>query len=107
MYADDTLIIFRSKDIQIITADVQNALNKMFTWCYVNKLRISLSKTIHLTVQHIKPDLEPAVYVNNNHISTVKNYEYLGMILDNKLAINEHIDNMWKKANSKVAILAR
>ena len=29
------------------------------------------------------------------------------MILDNKLSMNDHIDNMWKKANSKVGILSK
>ena len=26
------------------------------------------------------------------------------MILDNKLVMNDHVDNMWKKANTKVGI---
>ena len=51
--------------------------------------------------------LEPAVHVNNKCISTVQSYEYLGMILDNRLTMNDHIDNMWKKANTKVGILLR
>ena len=90
-----------------VTSDIQSALCKMFTWCTANKLSINLSKTNHLTVQHTKPDLEPAVYVNNKGISTVNSYEYLGMILDNKLSMNDHIDNMWKKANTKVGILGK
>ena len=32
-----------------------------------------------MTIQHLKPDLEPAVHVNNKCISTVQSYEYLGM----------------------------
>ena len=107
MYADDTLIICKSKDIQVVTSEIQNALSKMFTWCTANKLSINLSKTKHMTIQHSKPDLEPAVHVNNTCISTVHSYEYLGMLLDNRLAMNDHIDNMWKKANIKVGILAK
>ena len=29
------------------------------------------------------------------------------MILDNKLSMNDHIDNMWKKANAKIGILSK
>ena len=107
MYADDTLIVCKSNDIDIVTSCVHDALNKMYTWCTANKLSLNLSKTIHLTVQHSKPDHEPVVYVNNKCISTVKTYEYLGMLLDNKLSMNEYIDSMWKKANTKVGILAK
>ena len=107
MYADDTLIICKSKDVKEVTTDTENALVKMFTWCTANKLSINVSKTKHMTVQHSKPDLEPVVHVNNRCISMVQSYEYLGMMLDNKLVMNEHIDNMWKKANTKVGILSK
>ena len=107
MYADDTLMICKGNNILDVTSEIQNALSKMFTWCTANKLSINLSKTKHLTVKHTTPDLEPLVYVNNKCISTVKSYEYLGMMLDDKLTMNEHIDNMWKKANTKVGILAK
>ena len=33
MYADDTLIICKSKKIEDVTFEIQNALIKMFTWC--------------------------------------------------------------------------
>ena len=107
MYADDTLIVTKSNDIQNVTSEIQDALEKMFNWCNANKLSINLSKTKHMTILHTKPDLEPTVHVNNKCISTVKSYEYLGMILDYRLTMNDHIDNMWKKANTKVGILSR
>ena len=103
MYADDTLIVCKSNDIEIVTSEIETALGKMFNWCTANKLSINLSKTKHMTIQHTKPDLEPAVHVNNKCINTVKSYEYLGM----SLVMNDHIDNMWKKANAKVGILSK
>ena len=38
---------------------------------------------------------------------TVDNYAYLGMLMDNKLSIVNHIDGMYKKANSKLGILCK
>ena len=105
MYADDTLIICKSNDIDSVTSQIQMALNKMYTWCTANKLSLNLSKTKHLTVEFTKPDHELSVHVKPKCISMVKNYEYLGMSLDNRLSMNEPIDNMWKKANAKVGIL--
>ena len=101
MYADDTLIVSKSKDIRSVTSEIQCALVKLFNWCNANKLSINLSKTKHMTILYTKPDLEPAVHVNNKCISTVQSYEYLEMILDNRLTMNDHIDNMWKKSKHK------
>ena len=107
MYADDTLIVCKSNDIDIVTSKVQDSLNKMLIWCNANKLSMNLKKTKHLTVKHTKPDHESPVLVNNNTIGTVQTYEYLGMILDNKLSMNEQVESMWKKANTKVGILSK
>ena len=40
-------------------------------------------------------------------LGDVQQYEYLGMLLDDKLTMNEYTDAMWKKANAKVGILAK
>ena len=42
MYADDMLIICKSKDIQVVTSNIENALVKMLTWCTANKLSINV-----------------------------------------------------------------
>ena len=31
----------------------------------------------------------------------------MGILLDDKLAMNDYVDTMWKKANSKIEILAK
>ena len=48
MYADDTLIVCKSNDIDTVTSKVQDALNKMVTWCTGNELSMNLKKTKHL-----------------------------------------------------------
>ena len=37
----------------------------------------------------------------------VRSYEYLGIILDDKLSMNDYLESMWKKANAKTGILAK
>ena len=107
MYADDTLIVCSSNNIDTVAVKAQEALDNMYRWCVANKLSMNLSKTKYLTIKHTQSNIEPTVCVNNTNISTVKTYDYLGMILDNRLSMNEHVDNMWKKANTKVGILSK
>ena len=60
-----------------------------------------------MTIKHTQTSIEPTVLVNNVKIGNVNTYEYLGMILDNKLSMNEYVDSMWKKANTRVGILSK
>ena len=94
MYADDTLIICKADNIDVAAIKAQEAMNQMFNWCTANKLSMNLSKTQYLTVKHVQSNIEPTVCVNNTKISTVNTYEYLGMILDNRLSMNDYVDNM-------------
>ena len=64
-------------------------------------------KTKYMVVKHTKIPTEPCLSVGDIKINTVQQYEYLGMLLDDKLSMNEYADNMWKKANTKVGILAK
>ena len=107
MYADDTLIVCKSNNLEIVAEKIQKALTQMCNWCTANKLSINFSKTKYMTIKHTQTNIEPPVRVNNINIGTVNTYEYLGMILDTKLSMNEYVDSMWKKTNSKVGILSK
>ena len=107
MYADDTLILCKSENVHEVTAKAKEALGKIMYWCEVNKLSINYKKTKYMIVKHTKIPAEPSLSVGSVKISTVQQYEYLGMLLDDKLSMNEYADVMWKKVNSKVGILAK
>ena len=107
MYADDTLIVCKSNNLEIVAEKIQKALTQMYNWCTANKLSINFSKTKYMTIKHTQTNIERPVRVNNINIGTVNTYEYLGMILDTKSSMNEYVDRMWKKTNSKVGILSK
>ena len=107
MYADDTLLTCRASDIDTVTEKAQIIFQRMSLWCEINKLSINTDKTKYMVIRHTKPPHEPNFTVQGNNINTVHQYEYLGMSLDDKLSMNIYLDNMWKKANSKLGILAK
>ena len=47
------------------------------------------------------------VYIGTESLATLKNYEYLGMVMVNKLNMSHHVDNMYKKANAKSSIICK
>ena len=60
-----------------------------------------------MTIKHTKSTVDPQLKIENNEIGNVKTYEYHFMMLDDMLSMNEHVDNMIKKANTKIGILSR
>ena len=107
MYADDTLLISKAETIEEVTAKAEQNLKKMSNWCQTNKLSINYGKTKFMTIKHTKIPNEPELSLEEGKISTVHQYEYLVMILDDKLSMNEYLDVIWKKTNSKIGILAK
>ena len=106
MFADDTLLISKAETIEEVTAKAEQNLRKMSNWCQANKLSINYGKTKFMTM-HTKIPNEPELNLEQSKISTVHQYEYLGMILDDKLSMNKYLDVIWKKTNSKIGILAK
>ena len=45
--------------------------------------------------------------VKNSKLSTVHHYEYHGFLLDDRLSMNDYLNVMWKKTNSKLGILSK
>ena len=54
MYADDTLILYKSDNVNKVTVKAKEALEKITNWCEVNKLTISYKKTKYMIVKHTK-----------------------------------------------------
>ena len=107
MYADDTLILSKSDNIDDVTSKAKVALGKIMRWCEANKLSINYKKTKYMIVKHTKVPAGPSLEIGDIKINSVQQYEYLGMLLDDKLTMNEYADAVWKKANTKVGILAK
>ena len=107
MYADDTLLVCESDNIDSVTMKTGLAFEPMQRWCNANKLSVNFTKTKYMVIKHTKVPNEPTLVVEKNNINTVNQYEYLGMVLDDKLTMNKYLDTIWKKTNSKLGILAK
>ena len=107
MYADDTLLVCKADSASEATEKAQKALDEMVNWCEENKLSINSTKTKYMLVKHKKVQYEPQIKIGDYKLGIVRVYEYLGILLDDKLAMNDYLDSMWKKTNAKIGILAK
>ena len=59
-----------------------------------------------MVIKHTKINNNNELKLDGHKINTVQHYEYLGMVLDDKLAMNNYLDVIWNKTNRKIGIFA-
>ena len=65
-------------------------------WSIANKLSINTDKTCFMIfTNRQKPEIIPPIHLNNATIKQENSVRFLGVILDNKLKFNLHIDHIY------------
>ena len=47
------------------------------------------------------------IFIDDGKLSLVHHYEYLGMLIEDKLNMDKHVEVMYKKVNSSLVIMSR
>ena len=104
LYADDTVVYFADQEPNIACSTVENALGDIYSWCELNKLTINIKKTKHMfmTPRNIdNPDVHH-VRLSQMTLDNVTSYNYLGVIIDNKLTFNNFLKVKCDKINIRL-----
>ena len=96
LFADDTSFTWSNKDITALHRIISNDLITIKSWCDSNLLSLNISKTKALSY---KNSLQPFV-LNNTTIDVVKSVKFLGLVVDNSLKWDIHIEALSKKLSS-------
>ena len=97
LFADDTNGFITSNSPKQLKHSIKTFLSDIFTWCNDNKLTVNLNKTCYTIFKSRRitiPDYLNNININNNTIKRVPSVKYLGIILDENLNFDEHIDNL-------------
>ena len=97
MYADDTLLIEQGESQEASIQASQRAMVEVVTGCRLNRLTINIEKTKFMKIFPNSKigDSSGALTVSNIPLQNVHKYEYLGILLDDKLSMTLilcHID---------------
>ena len=107
MYADDTILTCCVDTIQSNNIDkvINEELNKVNYWLVTNKLSLNVNKTKYMQF-HKAPKHVPHLHlqINNNEISRVDTFNFLGLQINENLKWNTHIDHISQK-NSRIKSL--
>ena len=90
LYADDTTVIIKDKDISIL---LQTLNVELSIWLKANKLSLNAKKTYYLVFHRarIKINITADVIMNDTLLNRANQVKYLGIIIDHKLNWVQHI----------------
>ena len=113
LYADDTIIYLNHKDNARALLLLQEDLDRLQIWCCMNKLtNINCKKTKYCVfgmssaVKKSKT-ANSILSLNNQILSRVCSYKYLGFTLDEHLNFNKHIEELKKLVTHKLYLMSK
>lgn len=104
MFADDTLIYVTGESSMEIERKLNVALNVLEEWMNANKLKMNAEKTKYMIVRSIRKELKGNIAVkclDDTVIERVEVMKYLGVMIDDRLRLNDHCDYILKKIGKK------
>jgi len=110
LFADDSKFIFwgRSDEINQLKCKVKSDMNRVVDWVHRKDLDLNANKTkllIFSNFHHLYDLQQFSITLNNIVISTVQNFKCLGLVIDNKLRWDAHINQMARICFLKIKYL--
>ena len=108
MFADDTNIFIKHKQIDIVYDQAQCELHNIASWLSANRLSLNADKTKYTIFHTHKKSYNmqfPILRFNNKPIERVKKTPFLGVLLDENLSWKSHMLALFQKMRRNVGII--
>lgn len=106
LFADDC-VIYQEISRPNVHVLLNEALSTIANWCSTWQMTINSRKTVEMTISRIKQPPEFTYYINNQPLSIVHSYKYLGVMITSDLRWNDNvtfITTTTKKSVQKIGI---
>ena len=94
------------KKLDTIFSNLKYDLKNVLSWFQVNSLKPNPSKFQFMIIGD-KQNTPSVLNINGKNINNSREIEFLGIVIDNQLKLNKHIENLCKKASFKLHALCR
>ena len=102
-YADDTTPYVVASNTAEVIDNLTIITQKLFTWFANNQIKVNHGKYHLLLSTHEEANIQIA----NTTIKLSKSRKLLGIVFDNKLKFDKHVENICQKASKKLNAPAR
>ena len=112
LFADDATLHSSGSSIDSIQTNLGDDIEDIHKWCKNNNMHLNINKTkcmLLTTAQRLSrmDKKEIDLNINGEKIDNVINHKLLGINIDHYLHWEEQIDLVYKKINSKLALLSK
>ena len=109
LYADDLAMWTTSKFSCLNRRRINQSLDLLGNYCDEWKLTVNTTKTVY-TVFTLSPTVakeKPSIMIQGKQLNKEENPTYLGIKLDPRMTLNEHMKNVRTKANNRLKLVKR
>ena len=109
-FADDTTLLASGNNLTDLTCVVNTELRNINQWINLNKLSLNIAKTSYMVMSGSSRKFDTnncKIFINDQCIEQVNQTKFLGVIIDDKLTWNLHIDHICNKVSKGIGILLR
>lgn len=109
LFADDASIVYKGNNIDTLFEDMQHDMNLIQRWFYNNGLTINVAKTKYVIFSSTDRfnDVTHNLFLGQERVERVENVNYLGLMLQQNLKWNIHVDQVHRKIVKFLGILRR
>ena len=108
LFADDTNIFYKHKDVECLTKNLNNELLKVSKWIKANKLQLNYEKTNVMLFNFPKTCVsEVKIYMNGNLIEHTSSTKFLGINIDKDLKWKTHVYEVLRKVSRTIGIMSK
>lgn len=107
LFADDTAIIMKGKSYDDLQNQIDNFIPRLRKWFLCNRLTLNPTKTCYQLYSLSTNDKEIEILINDVKINRCFSLKYLGVILDENLKWESHINSVCKKISQNIGIMGR
>lgn len=96
LFADDTSLLLHHKNLRILKQQAEKEMKNLYEWFISNKLTLNWDKTFFVMYHTKKKRIENfmELKINDKSIKRVDYVTYLGMIIDNNLSWDKHVNKL-------------
>ena len=106
-FAHDALVVCAAEDVRILELRINESLWRAKRWLDSRGLKMAPEKTEDLLVKDRRSFQYPRIVLGEHEVKLKTSIKYLGVQLDRKLSLGEHLQFATAKAIQCGAILAR
>lgn len=106
-FADDTTLFHSSSNIMELESVFNNELKQLDEWLIANRLSLNVSKTKCMYIYNRKLPVLPVIKINNRVLGIVDSHKFLGIVIDNRLRFEEHIDRLSATLARSIGVMHR